>query len=132
MDTFDFDITTQRIGQSSSPGNEQRQYWSSESAKREGGPNLMGIADPAIDELVELVIAANTREDLITRVRALDRVLLWGFYMIPHFYNSVDWLLYWDRFSRPEISPTEGLAINTWWYDKAKATRLDAALGGGD
>jgi microcin C transport system substrate-binding protein len=52
--------------------------------------------------------------------------------MIPHFYNSADWLLYWDRFSRPEIEPTEGLAINTWWYDKAKATRLGAGLGGGD
>ncbi len=131
MDTFDFDMTTQRILQSSSPGNEQREFWSSESAKREGGRNLMGIENPAVDELIELVIAAKTREDLITRVHALDRVLLWGFYLIPHFYNDVDWLLYWDRFGRPEIVPTEGLAIGTWWYDKAKAARLEAALGGG-
>jgi microcin C transport system substrate-binding protein len=131
MDTFDFDMTTVRIGETNSPGNEQRDFWSSESAKREGGRNLMGIASPAVDELIELVIAAKTREDLITRVRALDRVLLWGFYMIPHFYIAADRLLYWDRFGRPEIVPTEGLAIDTWWYDKAKAARLDAARGGG-
>ena len=131
MDTFDFDMTVQRLLQTSSPGNEQREFWSSESAKREGGRNLMGIENPAVDELIELVIAANTREDLIARVRALDRVLLWGFYMVPHFYNDADWLLYWDRLGRPEIAPTEGLAIDTWWYDEAKAARLDAARGGG-
>jgi microcin C transport system substrate-binding protein len=131
MDTFDFDMTTQRIGQSNSPGNEQREFWSSESAKREGGRNLMGIENSAIDELIELLIAAKTREDLVTRVRALDRVLLWGIYMVPHFYIAADRLLYWDRLGRPEVVPTEGLAIDTWWYDKAKAARLDAARGGG-
>jgi len=131
MDTFDFDITTIRVGQTSSPGNEQREFWSSESAKREGGRNLMGIANPAVDELIELVIAAKSREDLVTRVRALDRVLLWNFYMIPHFFIAADRLLYWDRFGRPEIVPSEGLAIDTWWYDEAKAKRLDAASGGG-
>ena len=83
-------------------------------------------------ELRELSrFAAKSREDLVTRVRALDRVLLWDFYMIPHFYISADRLLYWDRFGRPEIVPTEGLAIDTWWYDKAKAARLEAARGGG-
>jgi len=131
MDTFDFDVTTQRIGQTNSPGNEQREFWGSESAKREGGRNLAGIQSPAVDELIELVIAASSREELITRVRALDRVLLWGFYMIPHFYIAADRLLYWDRFGRPEVVPTEGLAIDTWWFDEAKAKRLDAARGGG-
>jgi microcin C transport system substrate-binding protein len=131
MDTFDFDVTTVRVGQTSSPGNEQREFWSSESAKREGGRNLIGIENPAVDELIELVIAAKSREDLVTRVRALDRALLWNFYMVPHFFISADRLLYWDRFGRPEIVPTEGLAIGTWWYDKAKANRLDAARGGG-
>jgi microcin C transport system substrate-binding protein len=131
MDTFDFDVTTVRIGETNSPGNEQREFWSSESAKREGGRNLIGIQNPAVDELIELVIAAKSREELVTRVRALDRVLLWDFYMIPHFYISADRLLYWDRFGRPEIVPTEGLAIDTWWYDKAKAARLEAARGGG-
>ncbi|MBW2541299.1 MAG: ABC transporter substrate-binding protein [Deltaproteobacteria bacterium] len=131
MDTYDFDVTTVRIGQTNSPGNEQREFWSSAAAKREGSRNAMGIADPAIDELIELVIAAKNREELINRVRALDRVLLWGFYMIPHFYISADRLLYWDRFGRPEIVPSEGLAIDTWWYDEAKAARLEAARGGG-
>jgi microcin C transport system substrate-binding protein len=131
MDTFDFDMTTQRTGQTNSPGNEQREFWSSESAKREGGRNLAGIHSPAVDELIELVISASSREELITRVRALDRVLLWGFYMIPHFYIAADRLLYWDRFGRPEVVPTEGLAIDTWWFDEAKAKRLKAARGGG-
>jgi len=131
MDTFDFDMTVIRIGESNSPGNEQRDLWSSASAKQEGSQNAMGIASPAIDELIELVIAAKTREDLVTRVRALDRVLLWDFYMIPHFYIAADRLIYWDRFGRPEIVPSEGLAIETWWYDAAKARRLEAARGGG-
>ena len=124
-------MTTVRIAQSDSPGNEQRDYWSSESANREGGRNLMGIENSAIDELIELVIAAPTREDLITRVQALDRVLLWGFYLIPHWYITTDRLIYWDRFGKSEISPSRGVAINTWWYDVEKASRLEAARGGG-
>jgi len=131
MDTFDFDMTVIRIGESNSPGNEQRDFWSSASANQEGSQNVMGIASPAIDELIELVITAKTREELVTRVHALDRVLLWGFYMIPHFYIAADRLIYWDRFGRPEIVPSEGLAIDTWWYDAAKARRLEAARGGG-
>jgi microcin C transport system substrate-binding protein len=131
IDTYDFDMTTVRIPEANSPGNEQRDYWSSESAKREGGRNLMGIENSAIDELIELVIAAKTREDLVVRVHALDRVLQWGFYLIPHYFIASDRLLYWDRFGKPEISPSEGLAIDTWWYDEAKALRLDAARGGG-
>jgi len=131
MDTFDFDMTVVRIGESNSPGNEQRDFWSSAAAKQEGSRNVMGIASPAIDELIELVIAAKTREDLVTRVRALDRVLLWGFYMIPQFYLGADRLIYWDRFGRPAIVPSEGLAIDTWWYDAEKARRLEAARGGG-
>ena len=124
-------MTVVRIAQSESPGNEQREFWTSASADREGGRNLMGIKDPAIDELVEIVIAAPTREDLVTRVRALDRVLNWGFYLVPHWYISADRLLYWDRFGRPEISPSEGVALNTWWYDPEKAARLEKARGAG-
>jgi microcin C transport system substrate-binding protein len=130
-DVYDFDMTLIRIGQTQSPGNEQREFWSSESAKREGGRNLMGIESPAIDELIEIVIAAKSREDLVTRVHALDRVLQWGFYLVPHWYVTADRLLYWDRFGKPKIAPSQGLAIDTWWYDKAKAQRLDAARGGG-
>jgi microcin C transport system substrate-binding protein len=132
LDTYDFDMTVTRIGQSDSPGNEQRDYWSSEVAKREGGRNQMGIESSAVDELIELVIAAPTREDLITRVHALDRVLQWGFYLIPHWYITADRLIYWDRFGKPEISPNRGVAIGTWWYDVEKASRLEAARGAGD
>jgi len=129
FDTYDFDMTVARIGQSDSPGNEQRDFWLSESANREGGRNLMGIQSSAIDELIELVIAAPTREDLVTRVHALDRVLQWGFYLIPHWYIAADRLVYWDRFGKPEISPSRGVAIGTWWYDSEKASRLEAARG---
>ena len=130
MDTFDFDMTvTTAIGQSDSPGNEQRDFWLSETANREGGRNLMGIQNSAIDELIELVIAAPNREDLVTRVHALDRVLQWGFYLIPHWYIAADRLIYWDRFGKSEISPSRGVAIDTWWYDVEKASRLEKARG---
>ncbi len=131
LDTYDFDMTTTRIAQSDSPGNEQRGFWSSESAKLEGGRNLMGIQSSAIDELIELVIAAPTREDLISRVRALDRVLQWGFYLIPHWYITADRLIYWDRFGKPETSSNRGVDIGTWWYDAEKASRLEASRGAG-
>jgi microcin C transport system substrate-binding protein len=131
LDTFDFDMVTTAIGQSDSPGNEQRDYWMSETANREGGRNLMGIQDSAIDELIELVIAAPSREDLVTRVHALDRVLRWGFYMIPHWYISADRLVYWDRFGKSEVPPSRGVALGTWWYDVEKASRLEADPGGG-
>jgi microcin C transport system substrate-binding protein len=123
-------MTTVRIAQSDSPGNEQREFWSGESANREGGRNLMGIQNSAIDELIELVIAAPTREDLVTRVHALDRVLLWGVYLVPHWYISTDRLIYWDRFGKPEIAPSRGITIDTWWYDAEKASRLEKARGG--
>ncbi|HXV37463.1 MAG TPA: extracellular solute-binding protein [Myxococcota bacterium] len=132
LDTYDFDMTTLRLGQSNSPGNEQRDFWSSASAQHEGGRNLAGIASPAIDELIELVIAATTREDLVARVRALDRVLQWGIYLVPHFYIAADRLLYWDRFGMPEVVPSDGPVLDTWWYDAQKAARLERARGGGD
>jgi len=132
MDSYDFDMAVVRIAQSDSPGNEQRDFWMSANADREGGRNIMGIKDPAIDQLIELVIAAPTREDLVTRVRALDRVLQWGFYLIPHWYISADRLLYWDRFGKPGVSPRGGVVINTWWYDAAKAARLEQTRGEGE
>jgi microcin C transport system substrate-binding protein len=129
IDTFDFDMVTTAIGQSDSPGNEQRDFWLSETANREGGRNLMGIQNSAIDELIELVIAAPNREDLVTRVHALDRVLQWGFYLIPHWYITADRLIYWDRFGKPDISPSRGVAIGTWWYDVEKSSRLEEPRG---
>jgi microcin C transport system substrate-binding protein len=131
IDTFDFDVIVDRRGQSESPGNEQRDFWSSASADAEGSRNYNGIEDPVIDELVELVIAAPDREALVTRTRALDRVLLWGHYMIPNWYISADRVLYWDRFGMPEVTPYRGVQFDTWWVDASKGVRLEKTRGKG-
>jgi microcin C transport system substrate-binding protein len=132
IDSFDFDMIVAPRGQSESPGNEQRDFWSSASADVEGGRNYGGIKDPVIDELVERVIAAPDRKALVTRTRALDRVLLWGHYMIPNFYPSADRVLYWDRFGRPDVTPYRGVQFDTWWIDASKDARLKKKRGVGD
>jgi microcin C transport system substrate-binding protein len=125
VDAFDFDMIVSGIGQSLSPGNEQRDFWSSASADIPGSRNTIGIKDPVIDELIELVIAAPTRESLIARTRALDRVLLWGHYVIPHWHIQADRVVYWNKFGHPETPPKYGLAmINTWWIDEEKEAVL--------
>lgn len=127
IDARDFDMVTGNWGQSQSPGNEQRDYWSSKAATAIGSRNLAGISDPVIDELIELVISATTRESLVQRTRALDRALLWGFYVIPQFHLSSDRIAFWDKFGKPEKVPLLGEAANigAWWIDPAK----EAALG---
>ncbi|MCH2171329.1 extracellular solute-binding protein [Myxococcota bacterium] len=124
IDAFDFDMIVQSVGQSDSPGNEQRDYWTSEAAGREGSRNVFGIQDPVIDELVEMVIAAPDRQQLVDRVRALDRVLQWGYYLVPNWHINADRLVYWNRFGRPEITPKQGIVFDAWWIDPQK----DAAL----
>ncbi|MBI4968134.1 MAG: ABC transporter substrate-binding protein [Rhodospirillales bacterium] len=120
-DSFDFDIVVDVWGTSESPGNEQREYWGSAAADMKGSRNSPGIKDKAIDELIDLVIAAPDREALVTRSRALDRALLWGHYVIPHWYIDYDRVAYWDKFGRPEVIPKQGYQFNAWWVDKAKA-----------
>jgi len=122
--SYDFDMAVLGWGQSESPGNEQRSFWSSSAADSPGSRNYAGIKDPVVDELVELVISAPDRESLVTRTRALDRVLLWGFYVIPNWYLSVDRILYWDKFSYPEVIPARGTSVSYWWFDPVKAERL--------
>jgi microcin C transport system substrate-binding protein len=112
---FDFDMVIGTFGQSNSPGNEQRNYWGSYSADRKGSRNLMGIKNPVIDELIELVITAPDRKSLITRVRALDRVLLWGHYVIPQWHHNIDRIAYWDIFDRPRVLPKYGIDFFSWW-----------------
>jgi microcin C transport system substrate-binding protein len=125
MRDFDFDMTTGVFGQSLSPGNEQRDYWGSAAAVRPGSRNLIGIQSPAIDALVDAVIQAEDREALITVTRALDRVLLWGHYLVPHFHSRADRLIYWNRFGRPDEKPKYGAGfLDTWWIDPQK----DAAV----
>ena len=120
----DFDMMILNNAQSLSPGNEQREYWGSEAADRPGSRNLAGIKDPVIDELIELVIAAPTRESLIQRTHALDRVLLWGHYVIPQLIAPYDRFLYWDKFGRPEITPLNGPSPFYWWIDPEKDRTL--------
>jgi microcin C transport system substrate-binding protein len=114
---FDFDMTVAVWGQSLSPGNEQRDYWTSDAADRPGSRNLAGIRSEAVDRLVDLLIAAGDRESLRTRAAALDRVLLWGHYVIPHWYAGVVRVAYWDKLEHPRDLPPYGIAFDAWWVE---------------
>lgn len=120
----DFDAIVHVFGQSLSPGNEQRNYWGSASADEDGSDNHAGIKHPVVDELIEKIVAATTRDELIILSRALDRVLLWNHYMIPGWHINSFRLLSWDKFGRPEIRPKYTTGLSTWWYDEEKAKRI--------
>ena len=127
VDTFDFDMIVSSFGQSLSPGNEQRDFWHSTNADRPGSRNLIGIKEPAIDKLVELVIESPDRESLISRTRALDRVLLWNHYVIPHFHLQASRLVFWNIFGRPKnVAKYSSGFANTWWLDIAKEKEVRA------
>ena len=122
---FDFDMTTRRYVMRNTPGVELSSYFGSDAASIEGSLNLAGISDPAVDALIDRVIAAESREDLTIAARALDRVLRAGQYWVPHWYKPAHNIAYWDKFSRPEIKPKFDRGIlDTWWYDEAKAAKL--------
>ena len=125
LDNYDFDMVVGNWGQSLSPGNEQRDFWSSKAADIPGTRNLIGIKSPVVDQLIDLVISAPDRESLITRTRALDRVLLWNYYMIPHWHISAYRVLYWDKFRQAEIRPKYNLGLETWWIDPKLEASLD-------
>jgi microcin C transport system substrate-binding protein len=126
VDDFDFDITVERLSFSATPGDSLRSYFSSQAAATKGSQNLAGIADPAVDALVDAAIAAKTREDLTTACRALDRVIRAGRYWIPHWYKASHWIAYWDVFGFTAAKPRYFRGIpETWWYDKDKAAKLD-------
>ena len=125
MDHFDFDMAVAVWGESLSPGNEQRDDWTSEAARTPGSRNLAGIRDPAVDKFVDLVVSAPDRPSLVARTRALDRVLLWGFYVIPHWHIQAFRVAYWDKFGRPKISPKYALGFpDTWWVDAKREAAL--------
>ena len=128
-DAFDYDMIVGGFGESDSPGNEQRDYWASASAKREGSRNAIGIADPSIDALVGGVIAAPDRKSLVTRTKALDRVLLWNQFVVPNWYIDSDRIAYWDKFGKPAVVPKDGVQIDAWWSDPAKAAKLESRIG---
>jgi microcin C transport system substrate-binding protein len=124
---FDFDSVTSVMMQSQSPGNEQRDFWSSAAADIPGSRNLMGIKDPTIDALVDRVVFATDRDDLLAATHALDRVLLWNYYVVPHWHNPVAWIAYWNKFGIPEKQPSYvGVDTDSWWIDKDKEAALAA------
>ena len=128
LKSFDFDITTERYQMRNTPGVELRSYFGSDAARMDGSLNLAGISDPAVDALVERVIAAKSRDELETAARALDRVLRAGHYWVSHWYKASNNIAYWDKFSRPETKPRFDRGIlDTWWYDASKASKLTAA-----
>ena len=130
LETFDYDVITFAYGQSLSPGNEQRGFWGSDAASRNGSRNFIGVNDPVVDELIEKLIAAPDRESLITRTRALDRVLQWGHYVIPHWHLDYDRLVYWDKFQRPAITPLQGAQFDAWWINPDNAKKTEKAKQG--
>jgi microcin C transport system substrate-binding protein len=124
---FDFDSLTGQFAQSLSPGNEQREFWGSAAADQPGSRNLVGIKDPVIDALIDKVIFAKDRDELIAATRALDRVLLWNHYVVPQWHRPVIWLAYWDKFGMPETQPAySGVDIESWWVDPEKEAALAA------
>jgi microcin C transport system substrate-binding protein len=123
-DGFDFDITIDRFGFSATPGDSLRTFFSSQAAALKGSNNLAGIAEPAIDALIDGIIAAQTRPALTTACRALDRVIRAGHYWIPQWYKASHWIAYWDVFGRPAAQPRYFRGIpDTWWYDTAKTLK---------
>ena len=126
VDEFDFDVTVQRFNFSTTPGDSLRSYFTSQSMKMNGSFNLAGIADPVVDALVEKILGAETRGELTTVCRALDRVIRAGRYWIPHWYLAAHRVAYWDVFGFPEKKPGFWRGIpETWWYDQDKAAKLE-------
>ena len=125
LDTFDYDVVVGNWGQSMSPGNEQRDFWGSASVDQQGSRNIVGINDPAVDKLIEKLIAAPDRKALVTAARALDRVLQWNHFVIPHFHAGYDRIAYWDKFGKSDVTPASGTQFLSWWVDKEKAAVIN-------
>jgi len=126
VDGFDFDVTVERFSFPSTPGDSLRNYFSSRAAATRGSQNLAGIADPAVDALIDIIIGAKTRDELATACRALDRVIRAGRYWVPHWYLPAHRIAFWDVFGRPPAQPRYFRGIpDTWWYDRDKATKLE-------
>ncbi|SFO48272.1 microcin C transport system substrate-binding protein [Bradyrhizobium sp. Ghvi] len=124
--SFDFDMIIDQWGESLSPGNEQREFWGSQAADMPGARNTIGIKNPAVDALIEKVIYAKNRAELVAATHALDRVLLWNFYLVPQFTYGFSRYARWDRFSHADPLPKYGRSglPTLWWYDAEKAARI--------
>ena len=132
---FNFDMIVANYPQSRSPGNEQRSMWSSEAESTPGSRNYMGVKNPAVDELINTIVEAKSRKDLINYIQAMDRILTHQFYIVPNWYIPYDRIVYWNKFSRPKINASQSIIINNilewWWLDKNKATILKKARDSG-
>lgn len=122
---FDFDIVVSHFPQSNNPGNEQREFWTSDFAQTPRSRNLMGLQNPVVDDLVERLIRADSRDELNTITRALDRVLLWGFYVVPHYHSGETRLAVWDKFDYPEPFPEYGFDLSAWWVDAEREAEIN-------
>lgn len=129
-DDYDFDMTTMIYPGSELPGTELRDFYSCEGAKIQGGANLAGICDKAVDAMVKKVIDAQDRQSLATAGQALDRLLLYGWYMVPNWHDSRFKIATWNRFARPNVKIRSGFVLDDWWIDPALAAKTDAAKGG--
>lgn len=112
---FDFDMIQWLWPGTPSPGNEQRNRWGSAAAARSGSHNHAGVASAAIDRLIDALLEARSREDFVSAVRALDRALLSGFYVVPLFYLNDQWLAHSNDLKRPDRTPLMGVNVDTWW-----------------
>jgi len=129
MQEFDFDIISRRFGQTAYPGSELKNWWGSASADTVGSLNIAGSKNPAIDALIERIVEANTKEELIIAARALDRIIMASHYTIPQWFKASHFVAYWDRFGKPD-KPKPGYSramLHSWWIDQDKQAALDAA-----
>ena len=122
---YDFDMIIYRWGMSLSPGNEQAFYWGVAAADEEGTRNYPGIKGPVVDELIARMTQAREREDFVDTIRAMDRVILWGHYLLPLYHLNDDRYAYWSKFGRPEVIPVYGTVLDAWWEEPGKAETLD-------
>ena len=122
---WDFDIITFAWGESLLPGNEQRGYWGSEAADQSGSDNILGIKNPAVDEMITKIVSAKTRDELVAATRALDRILLWNQYVVPQWGYAKMRTARWNRFGRPDPLPRYGMSAfpAVWWWDAEKANK---------
>ena len=124
MLNYDFDMIKSTWRVSLSPGNEQQFYWGSEVGKKNGSKNYAGVNSQVVDDLIEKLIGAKTREELTTAIHALDRVLLWGHYVIPLYHSNTDRIAYWNFLEYPDTIPLYGIVIESWWANPDKASKL--------
>ncbi len=129
MQTYDFDMAVVSFGASQSPGNELRDHFGSIAADEQGSQNVLGVKSKVVDELIEELIKAPDRASLVAHTRALDRVLQYGYYVIPHYHVAAFRVAYWDKYRRPAVSPKYAVGLDSWWVDPAAEQSVEAKKG---